>query len=142
MNDLSGLFLLLALVAGIGLWLKLSAGRERAVRLARQQCQLHGLQLLDETVGLRSVRLRRFNGIRRIERGYAFEVSIDGADRQHARLWMVADALTSVSLPSITSLAHDNDITPLRKLDPSGSGNVVPFRPRARSNAAAEDELY
>jgi len=101
MTDLSNLLLLLVLGAVVGLWLKLSVSRELAVKEARQQCQEHGLQLLDETVGLRGLRLRRVNGLRRIERCYGFEVSIDGHDREAARLWMLGSSLSELSLPTV-----------------------------------------
>ncbi|MGB3748464.1 MAG: DUF3301 domain-containing protein [Rhodanobacter sp.] len=125
MSDFSALVLLLVLGATVGLWLKLSVARERAVRVARLQCRLHGLQLLDETVGLRALRLRRVDGLRRVERGYGFEVSIDGHDREPGRLWMIGDALTDLSLPVIEpSVAAD---TPD---DGLASGKVVALRPR------------
>ncbi len=133
MSDLSNLLLLLALGAVVGLWLKLSTARERAVHEARRQCHQHGLQLLDETVGLRAVRLRRVNGLRMIERCYGFEVSIDGHDRESGRLWMIGDALTSLSLPTIGLLPHDDVVTTTPGL-PEGSSNVVPLRPRARAD--------
>lgn len=128
MSDFSALVLLLVLGATVGLWLKLSVARERAVRIARQQCQLHGLQLLDETVGLRALRLRRVNGLRRVERGYGFEVSIDGHDREPGRLWMIGDALTSLSLPVIEVLPGpgQENFAAL----PLPSRKVVPLRPR------------
>jgi hypothetical protein len=132
MSDLSNLLLLLALVAVVGLWLKLSAARERAVREARQQCQQHGLQLLDETVGLRAVRLRRVNGLRRVERCYGFEVSIDGHDREPGRLWMIGDALSSLSLPTIERLPHEEAAS--RNAAATPPDNVVPLRPRNRLN--------
>ena len=130
MSDLSNLLLLLALGAIVGLWLKLSVARERAVQEARQQCQKHGLQLLDETVGLRAVRLRRVNGLRMIERCYGFEVSIDGHDRESGRLWMIGDVLSSLSLPTIELLPHEE--VAARNALPPPSGNVVPLRPRPR----------
>ncbi len=127
MSDLSNLLLLLVLGASVGLWLKLSVARERAVKEARQQCRLHGLQLLDETVGMRGMRLRRVNGLRRIERCYGFEVSIDGHDREPGRLWMIGDSLTSLSLPTI-------ELLPPGDSDDSGpsapTGKVVALRPR------------
>ena len=46
MNNLADMLVLLVLAAIVGLWLKLSAARERAVQEARRQCQQHGLQLL------------------------------------------------------------------------------------------------
>ncbi len=127
MSDLSNLLLLLALGAVVGLWLKFSVARERAVREARRQCQQHGLQLLDETVGLRAMRLRRVNGLHMVERCYGFEVSTDGHDRESGRLWMVGNALSSLSLPTIELLSHEapDDITL-----PATRGNILPFRPR------------
>ncbi|MGN6705369.1 MAG: DUF3301 domain-containing protein [Rhodanobacter sp.] len=127
MSDFSALVLLLVLGATVGLWLKLSVARERAVRIARQQCRLHGLQLLDETVGMRALRLRRVNGLRRVERGYGFEVSIDGHDREPGRLWMIGDALSGLSLPVVESLSVAS--TPEDGVAAS-SGKVVALRPR------------
>jgi hypothetical protein len=129
MSDLSSLLLLLALGGIVGLWLKLSVARERAVLEARRQCQQHGLQLLDETVGLRGLRLRRFNGLRMIERCYGFEVSIDGDDREPGRLWMIGHALSGLSLPTIELRAHEEAVA--RTALPAPSDNVVPLRPRA-----------
>lgn len=128
MSDLSNLLLLLALGAIVGLWLKLSSARERAVQEARLQCQQHGLQLLDETVGLRAVRLCRVNGLRMIERCYGFEVSIDGHDREPGRLWMIGNVLSSLSLPTIELLPHEQ--VAARSALTTSSGNVVPLRPR------------
>ncbi|MBB6187236.1 DUF3301 domain-containing protein [Rhodanobacter sp. MP7CTX1] len=130
MSDLSNLLLLLLLGVVVALWLKLSAARERAIKEARQQCQQHGLQLLDETVGLRSVRLRRVNGLRLIERGYGFEVSIDGDDREPGRLWMIGNALTGLSLPTIELVPHESIVRSTAA--PTPGSNVVPLRPRGR----------
>lgn len=129
MSNIFDLSFLLALVALVGLWLSLSSARERAVRVARRQCQQHGLQLLDETVGLRAVRLRRVNGLRRIERCYGFEVSVDGRDREPCRLWMLGDALSSLTLP-ITERLPQEEVADSRVLGSSASGNVLPFRSR------------
>ncbi|MEP7186811.1 MAG: DUF3301 domain-containing protein [Rhodanobacter sp.] len=128
MSDLSNLLLLLVLAGVVGLWLKLSVARERAMHEARRLCQQHDLQLLDESVGLRRLRVRRVNGLRRIERCYAFDVSIDGKDRQPGRLWMIDNTVTSVSLPSTQAATADTIVTttPLVQI----TGNVVPLRPR------------
>ena len=131
MSDLSNLLLLLALGGIVGLWLKLSGARERAVQEARRQCQQHGLQLLDETVGLRSLRLRQVNGLRMIERCYGFEVSIDGHDREPGRLWMIGNTLSSLSLPTIELLAHEEATT--RTALPAPPDNVVPLHPRTHN---------
>lgn len=128
MSDVFNLMLLLGLVAIVGLWLRLTAARERAVREARRQCQQHGLQLLDETVGLRALRIRRVNGLRRIERCYGFEVSTAGHDRQSCRLWMIGNSLTGVSLPVAELLPHAEPASPTPQLP--AADNVVPLRPR------------
>ena len=126
MSDFSNLLLLLVLGAIVGLWLKLSVAREHAVREARRQCMQHGLQLLDETVGLRGLRLRRVNGLRRIERCYGFDVSIDGHDREPGRLWMIGDAVSSVSLPTIDLLPPATVVAAALE---TARDNVVPLRP-------------
>ncbi len=131
MSNLSDLLLLLVLGAIIGLWLKLSAARERAVQEARRQCEQHGLQLLDETVGMRGMRLRRVNGLRMIERCYGFEVSIDGHDREAGRLWMIGSSLTGVSLPTIELRSREAAPDPAQSAPIS---NVVPLRPRSRAD--------
>ncbi len=131
MSDLSNLLLLLLLGSVVGLWLKLSVARERAVQEARRQCQQHGLQLLDETVGLRGVGLRRVHGQRRIERCYGFEVSIDGDDREPGRLWMVGSALSRLSLPTIAQAAGE---LPVRAALTAPHDNVISLDSRRRSS--------
>jgi hypothetical protein len=132
MSDLSNLLLLLLLGSVVGLWMKLSVARERAMHEARRLCLQHGLQLLDETVGMRRIRLRRANGLRRIERCYAFDVSIDGHDRQPGRLWMIGNAVTSVSLPT-TEASYAETLSSTTQLV-AHANNVVPLHPRPRGN--------
>ena len=130
MSDVSNLLLLLVLGAIVGLWLKLSVARERAMREARQQCQQHGLQLLDETVGLRGVRLRRANGLHRLERCYSFEVSMDGHDREPGRLWMLGDSLSSLSLPTIELPPPHEAAAGATLLTPTSNVVMLYSRPR------------
>lgn len=133
MDTLFELLPLLVLLALVGAWLKLSRARELAVAEARRQCERHGLQLLDETVGLSGLRLRRLHGQRRIERCYGFEVSIDGNDREPGRLWMVGDAFTGLSLPTIETRLPEASPVPAPAAPPATRGdrsNVVPLRPR------------
>ena len=101
MGNLHDLLILLALITAIALWLRLSAAREHAAIEAREQCERYGLQMLDESVGLRALRLRRVAGRLRLERCYSFEVSIDGADREQASLWMLGDTLSELRLPTV-----------------------------------------
>lgn len=125
MGDLATLLLLLVLMAIAGAWLVLSRARDRAIQEARWRCQQHGLQLLDETVGLSGVRLRRFRGQRVLERRYSFEVSIDGDDREAGHLWMIGPLLTALILPTIELYTPEH---PGEEPSAAGSTNVVPFR--------------
>lgn len=137
MGNVDDLLVLLALVATIALWLKLSRARERATAEARVQCARYGVQLLDETVGLRALRLRHAAGRFRLERCYGFEVSIDGADREQASLWMQGDVLSELRLPTV-ALASPQPVdhaaawrhVPADETQPGN--NVVPLRPRRR----------
>jgi hypothetical protein len=125
MGDLATLLLLLVLLAIAGVWLVLSRARDRAIHEARLRCQQHGLQLLDETVGLSGLRLRRFHGRRVLERRYSFEVSIDGNDREAGHLWMIGPLLSALILPTIELYTPDQ---PIEQTSTVEGANVVPFR--------------
>lgn len=114
MSRLSDLLTLLALLAAGGGWLHLSRGRELAAVEARRLCQRHGLQLLDETVGLRSLRLRRHGGQWQLVRSYIFDVSVDGADRAASRLWMAGQQLDAYQLPTVGATAAEPATTASR----------------------------
>lgn len=129
MSDLHNLFALLVLGALIGTWLKLSSARERAVREARRLCTERGLQLLDETVGLRGIGWPRIDGTRRIERCYSFEVSTDGQDRAPGRLWIIGDVLVREALPPGALALAEAGAGHVVDADVD-AGKVVPFRPR------------
>lgn len=152
MSNLDELLILLGLAALVGFWLKQSGARERATRVARAQCERYGLQLLDETVGLRAWRLRRRDGRLGLERGYGFELSIDGADRASGMLWMHEQALIELHLPTVVLIPdggvpamHQRRSTDLPPVvigappppatlpPPAAHDNVIPLRPRRRS---------
>jgi Protein of unknown function (DUF3301). len=157
MGNVNDLLVLLALIAVIGLWLKLSAARERATAEARSQCERYGLQLLDETVSLRALRLRRVAGQRRLERCYGFEVSIDGADREQGSLWMLGGTLSELRLPTVVLMPavptapaeipaigvesrHPSSTATDSPEEPASGSNVVPLRPRRRTGGG--DSLH
>lgn len=103
MSSFTDLFWLFMLAAAIASWYRLTRAREVAARAAANLCKRYGLQLLDQSVGLRAVRLQGVDGGRRLERCYSFEVSLDGQSRQPARLWMAGDDIASYSLPGTDS---------------------------------------
>lgn len=130
MGKFGDLFLLLLFGVLIGLWLKLIRARERAVDEARRQCERHGLQLLDESVSLRAMRLRRRHGELALERCYGFEVSVDGDDREPGRLWMRGDAMSGLSLPTIERMLPEPTPADARHepMPHPLPDNVVPLR--------------
>jgi hypothetical protein len=130
MGDFATLFLLFVLVAMAGTWLQLSRARDRAIQEAGSRCQQHGLQLLDETVGLSGLRLRRFGDRRAWERRYSFEVSVDGNDREAGHLWMVGNTLTALVLPTIELYMPEQTGHPVERPSVAQTGNVLPFRRR------------
>jgi len=131
MSDIEDMLLLLVLCAIVILWLKLTSAREHAMSEARAQCERYGLQLLDESVGLRAVRIRRVDGLRRIERGYSFEVSTDGDDRAQGRLWMIGSSMTELSLPTI-EVTSTESIVAEALAKAKASSNVVQLHPGRR----------
>ena len=71
------------LAAAIWLWLDSLGTREIGVRAVRTACVEEGLQLLDDTVAIRSLRLARDDdGQLRLRRVYGFEYSDTGDNRR------------------------------------------------------------
>ncbi|HEV7820415.1 MAG TPA: DUF3301 domain-containing protein [Burkholderiales bacterium] len=72
----------LALGAAAWLWLDSIKAREIAVNAARSACTDEGLLLLDDTVAITNLKLRRDDdGQVRLQRAYAFEYSDTGNNR-------------------------------------------------------------
>lgn len=90
---------LLLIGAFIWLWMGAMAARERAILIGQRLCREAGVQLLDQSVALRRLRLRRTAGGLTAARRYAFEVSMDGADRIGGHIDMLGDRLQSWSVP-------------------------------------------
>lgn len=130
MSNFYDMLALLALGVGIGAWMKLSTTRERAVHAARVLCERHGLQLLDETVGLHRVRVLRLPGRLQLERCYGFDVSTDGHDREPGKLWMVGNSVVHASLPSRETLPPGGEAEPAAHA-PADS-NVIVLATRRR----------
>ena len=128
MGNLHDLAMLLVFGAAVASWMKLARAREIAVVAARRHCDLHGLQLLDETVGLKSIRLRVINGSRQLERTYAFEVSIDGNDRESGQISMHGRRVTGLVLPTVRWMAGESH------RDAAGAPLASPGRGSAEAN--------
>lgn len=121
---------LLVCGALVAAWYHALRLRERAVAHARELCQQHGLQLLDDSVGLRRLRLHRARGGWRVVREYHFEISAGGNDRRGASITLVDGRIVRSSLPAPAAYPP-----PVGATIDAGSGaagtNVVPIT-RAR----------
>ncbi|MNO71781.1 hypothetical protein D3C76_627040 [compost metagenome] len=81
-------FMLLATVAAW--WWRAHGIRERALMLVKQHCVRQGVELLDENVALRRLRLRRDQrGQLRLAREYGFEFTATGQERYAGSIVML-----------------------------------------------------
>jgi hypothetical protein len=109
---------LIVLLSAYWIWQNALRARERARALARELCARGGVQLLDQTVSLRRVRLQRVPGRGlRLLRCYGFEVSVDGDDRRHGSLDLLDDEIVSWDLPMP------------QEASATGPGNVIELNP-------------
>jgi len=90
---------LLALALGAALWFQGIARRETAIDAARRACSAEGVQLLDDTAALASVRLRRQgSGVLTLARIYRFEFSDDGNNRLAGSVTLVGATVQALYL--------------------------------------------
>jgi hypothetical protein len=91
-----------ALAAVAGAWYANLRARERANALAAETCRKRGLQLLDGTVALGGLRLRRGHGGPEVERTYVFDYSGDGVRRRSGFIILRGERLVSIGLEDDT----------------------------------------
>lgn len=94
------LFVLIAAAIGLAFWSAGRAAAETAAIHGRRACEAAGVQWLDQSVHLLSMRLRRdSNGRLGWERQFQFEYSAGGDDRQAGRLTLLGTRLVSLVGP-------------------------------------------
>ncbi len=90
---------ILVIAAGMFLWLDSLRVRERAVRAGKSACERYNLQLLDDTVSFKRLRLARDGeGQLRLARTYTFEFSDTGNNRRHGAIMMLGSELEDLQL--------------------------------------------
>jgi hypothetical protein len=98
------LIVLLILAAGAWLWYDTLGAREAAMAAARSACQAEGVQLLDDTVALAVLRLRRRgDGRIAILRVYQFEFTDTGNNRLGGAVTLLGRMLQHLHLASGTA---------------------------------------
>jgi hypothetical protein len=90
----SSYFLNLILFSGIALmlvfWWKTQGVKQMAFRLVRRRCDELGIQLLDQSIVLRGISLKRGpTGRVELLRRFAFEFSSTGNERYHGEVHML-----------------------------------------------------
>ncbi|MGH8156272.1 MAG: DUF3301 domain-containing protein [Rhodanobacteraceae bacterium] len=126
-------FPLLVCMALGATWYHVLRLRERAIAHARQLCERHGLQLLDDSVGLHRMRAQWRRGSLHVTREYRFDTSRGGDDRQAASITLLDNRIVGTRLPSrdstdATPVASVPVVTALSVTRGDGTtGNVIPF---------------
>ena len=108
MNNIT---LLLLLASVVWLWYESLRHREHAIRSCKKDCKEMGVQLLDQTVALGSISLKRdFNRRLKFVRRYNFEFSVDGDDRHRGSIVLLGDSVehTRLEHPGGTIIMHGN----------------------------------
>ncbi|GAA3973166.1 DUF3301 domain-containing protein [Allohahella marinimesophila] len=77
-------------LSAVGIWWQGLRIRERALALVRQRCEQLDLQLLDQSIAFRSIKLRRHGSLGfGLQRVYGFEFSSTGLERYRGEITMV-----------------------------------------------------
>lgn len=93
------LFFIFAIALLIWFWHDTMRAREQAISIGRRHCQEDGLQLLDETVSLSSMKLKRDSeGQVTFRRVYEFEFSDNGNNRRVGSITLLGRRTESIHL--------------------------------------------
>jgi hypothetical protein len=127
---------LLSIAAIAAWWYHALRLRERAIAHARDLCERHGLQLLDDSVALHRLRTSWRHGRLRVTREYRFDTSLGGNDRRAASFTLLGERIVASSVPEREGFTHDvppaevrvvmNGLPPTQPVPDTGN-NVVPI---------------
>jgi len=93
--ELFDLFLLTLVIGAVAFWWSSLKHRDLALRTARTSCKNMGLQLLDESVGLKKLRFKRdTDGMIKLLRSYTFEFASTGDERYIGEIDMLGRRIT------------------------------------------------
>ncbi len=90
---------LLALIGGVWLWRDSLRAREAGMRACRAACDAAGVQFLDDTVAINSLRpARDDDGRLQLRRVYTFEYSDTGDNRRRGWVTLLGDRVVALNL--------------------------------------------
>lgn len=102
----NGLAILL-LVAVVWFWWENRGVAELAYQITRQTCESAGVQLLNDTVGWKKIRLERnTKGRMQIQRTYFFEFSTDIERRYRGEIEMLGKRLNRIEMEAYRISTH------------------------------------
>ncbi len=97
--ELIDVFWLALVTTVIGLWWHGFKIKERALSIVKKRCQDLDLQFLDQTVALRSLKLKRSEGGQlQVRRVYSFEFSSTGEERYRGYITLLGQQVEEVML--------------------------------------------
>lgn len=97
--DLQTIALSALVVTAIWYWLKTREIKEAAYLAARKYCEEHDIEILDQAVVLRGIRLKRnARGTMQINRRYSFDFTSTGDDRYEGHVFVLGQRIESVEL--------------------------------------------
>ncbi len=93
------IFAIVLLASAVWLWLDSLKIREIAVSAARAACSADGLMLLDDTVAIANLKLKRDDdGQVRLQRAYDFEYSDNGNNRLKGSVLLVGSRVILLNI--------------------------------------------
>ena len=125
---MSALVALIILGALLLLWLDGARAREIAVGIVNEVCRQRGFQLLDQTVSLARMAVRRTADGLRFRRMFRFDYSIEGVGRRTGYVLLIGIQLEQIDL----GLPEETSEAPTRETEPDTpqDNTVVPFKRR------------
>lgn len=97
--EMLDLFMLTVVCLIIYYWISAQKIRERALKFAKEECQKLDLQLLDGSVALKKIKLKRADsGHLALLRKYSFEFSATGVERYTGEITMFGMKVEQVHL--------------------------------------------
>ena len=105
MLSVESLVLLSVLTGILLIWFESLRIREFIIRLCRKVCNELDLQLLDQTVSLRSISIRRSStGSLRLYRIFQFDVSRNGTDRYPGFVSLLGKTIQSIHIDGVEGM--------------------------------------
>lgn len=97
--ELSDIAITLALCVGAYWWWRAYAVKESVLHIVRKHCKTMGVQLLDDTVVMRGLWLKRnAHGTLCVRRSYVFEFTSTGDERYHGDVVVLGMHLETIQL--------------------------------------------